>query len=103
MSLAAERTYLAYIRTGLALLAAGVGIVIAAPSANHRAQDVRRAAGVALILLAGTVLAAARPRWAAITRAMKQNDPLPQARIARLIGPLLVLVAAASIAVVLIA
>jgi putative membrane protein len=101
MSLAAERTFLAYIRTGLALLAAGVGVVIAAPSANHSAQDVRRVIGVALIVIGGVVIAAARPRWSAIDRAMRNGQPLPEAHIARLLGPLLVLVAAGAIAVVL--
>ena len=101
MSLAAERTYLAYLRTGLALLAAGVGIVVAAPSTHRDAQDVRRIIGVALIVLGGTVFAAARTRWAAVDRAMRNGQPLPRARVARLVGPCMVLVAAGAIAVVL--
>jgi len=35
MSLAAERTYLAYVRTALALLAAGVAVAGALPDAGH--------------------------------------------------------------------
>jgi putative membrane protein len=103
MSLAAERTYLAYLRTGLALVAAGVGVVIAAPSSNHGDQDLRRVVGVVLVVFGGVVLGAARPRWAAVERAVRHGEPLPRARVAHLIGPLLVLVAAAAIAVVLIA
>jgi putative membrane protein len=103
MSLAAERTYLAYLRTGLALLAAGVGVVVAAPRTDRAAQDVRRIVGVVLIVLGAAVLVAARPRWSAIDRAMRHGQPLPQARIVRLIAPLLVLVAAGAIAVVLLA
>jgi putative membrane protein len=100
MSLAAERTFLAYIRTGLALLAAGVGVVVAAPSTDHSTQEVRRVIGVALLVIGGVVLGAARPRWAAVDRAMRQGQPLPEAHIARLLGPLLVLIAAGAIAVV---
>lgn len=103
MSLAAERTYLAYLRTGLALLAAGVGVVVAAPSAKQDAQDVRRVIGVALIVLGGVVLGAARPRWSSVDRALRNGQPLPAARIARLVGPFLVVVAAGAIAVVLLA
>jgi len=47
MSLAAERTYLAYVRTALALLAAGVAVVGALPDLGH--EGLRRAIGVLLV------------------------------------------------------
>ena len=47
MSLAAERTYLAYVRTSLALLAAGVAVVGVLPNAGH--LPLRRATGLVLV------------------------------------------------------
>ena len=60
MSLAVERTYLAYVRTGLALLAAGVVVVGAVPQAPHPAT--RRVIGVLLIILGTLVVGTARGR-----------------------------------------
>ncbi|MEP7021029.1 MAG: DUF202 domain-containing protein [Pseudonocardiales bacterium] len=100
MSLAAERTYLAYLRTGLALLAAGVAVVGALPDA--RAQLLRRCIGLGLVILGGTVLAVARPRWAAIDRAMRQGKPLPTSRIVQYLGLVLVVAAVAAAVVVLV-
>jgi putative membrane protein len=76
MSLAAERTYLAYVRTALALLAAGVAVVGALPHAGH--EDLRRAAGVLLVLAGLLVAATARQRWRAIDDAMRRGTALPR-------------------------
>lgn len=99
MSLALERTYLAYLRTGLALLAAGVAVAGALPDAG--APGLRRALGLALVLVGGTVLAAARPRWAAVDRAMRRGEPLPSSRVVRSLGWMLVVAAVAAGVVVL--
>lgn len=99
MSLALERTYLAYLRTGLALLAAGVAVAGALPHAG--VLGLRRALGLALVLVGGTTLAAARPRWAAVNRAMRRGEPLPVSRVALSLGWMLVAAAVAAGAVVL--
>jgi putative membrane protein len=99
MSLALERTYLAYLRTGLALLAAGVAVAGALPDAG--AEELRRGLGVALVLVGGTVLAAARPRWVAVDRAMRQGEPLPLSQVTRWLGWMLVAAAVAAGVVVL--
>jgi putative membrane protein len=101
MSLAAERTYLAYLRTGLALLAAGVAIAAALPDAG--ASPLRRAIGVVLTAAGGSLLGFARPRWKAITRAMRRGEPLPPALPTRYLEPALIAVAIAACIVVLIA
>jgi putative membrane protein len=101
MSLAAERTYLAYLRTGLAVLAAGVAVVGALPSAG--AEALRRGIGAGLVVVGATVLAAARPRWAAIDRAMKRGEPLPRSPIVQSIGLVLVAAAVAAFVFVLVA
>jgi putative membrane protein len=99
MSLAVERTYLAYLRTGLALLAAGVAVAGALPDAG--APGLRRGLGLALVVVGGAVLAAARPRWVAVDRAMRRGEPLPASRVVRSLGWLLVLAAVVAGVVVL--
>ena len=99
MSLAAERTYLAYLRTGLALLAAGVAVVGALPDAG--AMVLRRIVGLGLIALGGSVLALARPRWRAVTEAMRRGEPLPANPVLGAVGWLLVAAAAGAAVIVL--
>ena len=99
MSLAAERTYLAYLRTGLSLLAAGVALAGALPDAG--VLWLRRIAGLALVCLGALVVLRARPRWEAVDRAMRAGEPLPRSRIAPLLGPALGVVAVAAAVVVL--
>ncbi|HYN76000.1 MAG TPA: DUF202 domain-containing protein [Candidatus Limnocylindria bacterium] len=78
MSLAAERTYLAYIRTSLALLVAGVAVVGAFQEAGY--LGLRRLIGVVLVLLGLLVGGFARARWREVDRAMRLNEPLPRGR-----------------------
>jgi putative membrane protein len=97
-SLAAERTYLAYVRTALALLAGGVAVVGVLPDAGYVA--LRRAIGL-LLVLAGLLLAAtARSRWRHVDDAMRRGEPLP---LSRTTVPVTVAVATAGVlAVVLV-
>jgi putative membrane protein len=80
MSLAAERTYLAFVRTALALMAAGVAIVGALPQAG--AVNVRRAAGALLVMLGLGLAGMARRRWQVVDAAMRRGLPLPRTRLA---------------------
>jgi putative membrane protein len=101
MSLAAERTYLAYVRTGLALTAAGVAVAGALPHAG--AETLRRVLGIALVVIGGAVFASARPRWAAVTQAMQRGEPLPPPRLGLGLSVVLVFAAAAAVAVAILA
>lgn len=75
-SLANERTFLAWVRTGLALLAGGVALLQLAPSFGTRLE--RLLPAVALMVL-GTVLAAmSHHRWRRTERAMRLNRTLPR-------------------------
>lgn len=73
-SFANERTFLAWIRTSLALLAAGVAVDVVDLSIGDRLQY-----GLAMTLIGlGLVSAvAAWIRWALAERAMRNNAPLP--------------------------
>ena len=100
MSLAAERTYLAYLRTGLALTAAGVGVAGALPHAG--AETLRRVIGVVLVLVGAFVLGVARLRWKAVDAAMRRGEPLPDNRVIANVSWLLVVVAIAAAVLVLV-
>ncbi|PKW19864.1 YidH family protein [Saccharopolyspora spinosa] len=84
-TLANERTFLAWIRTALALMAGGVGIE-ALNAATGQASPLRTA--LAFLLLLGGVLcsATAFARWMATERALRRGRPLPAPRLAPVIG-----------------
>ena len=84
-SLANERTFLAWIRTALALLAGAVAIIQFLPSS---ALVGLRTAFAAVLAVGGTVLpVVAYRRWSAVQRAMRLGRSLP-------VTPLLAVVAA---------
>jgi putative membrane protein len=71
-----ERTFLAWLRTALALVVAGVAVDVLAESADADADGYRPLAA-ALIVLGMTASAAAFVRWMANERAMRRQEPLP--------------------------
>ena len=87
--LANERTYLAWLRTALALVASGVAAArLLAGQSLHWAWET---VGV-LLIMAGVVTAAlARRRWRAMDAAMREGEPLPAPRIAVMIAGVIVL------------
>ena len=99
MSLAAERTYLAYVRTALALLAAGVAVAGALPDAGH--ENLRRMMGVVLVLAGLLVAATARARWRTVDAAMRRGTPLPHGRTPLALSAAVVIVALLALVLVL--
>ncbi|MET8845672.1 DUF202 domain-containing protein [Amycolatopsis sp. NPDC004625] len=94
-TLANERTFLAWLRTALGLLAGGVAV--------H--QLVTSAAGAVLaglcVALAAVLAATAYPRWRRVQVAMRAGEPLPPSRmILVLTGGLLTLIVAAAVLLV---
>jgi putative membrane protein len=75
-SFANERTFLAWIRTSLAFLAAGVAVDAVPLSIPNGVQRVLAALMVVLGLMAA---AASWLRWALAERAMRRGEPLPAA------------------------
>ena len=70
-----ERTFLAWIRTALALLAAGVGLEAFLGTAL---PDVpRRGLAAMLVVLGGALAVSAFWRWLATERALRHRRPLP--------------------------
>ncbi|MEE2568731.1 DUF202 domain-containing protein [Pseudarthrobacter sp. J64] len=97
-TLANERTFLAWIRTSLALLAGG--IAIEAFTADLFVQPVRQ--GIAILLLAlGMLLSAgAAVRWLRVERSMRRKAPLPLPLIVPLLAGAGALAAAVIIVVI---
>jgi putative membrane protein len=99
MSLAAERTYLAYVRTALALLAGGVAVVGALPHAGH--EGLRRVIGVLLVLVGLVLAVSARLRWREVDEAMRRGEALPRSGAITPVSVGVVLAAALALVLVL--
>ncbi|MBA9002325.1 YidH family protein [Thermomonospora cellulosilytica] len=74
-SLANERTFLAYVRTALALNAGALAVVQLLPDVATAGW--RRVAAVMLAVLGLVVVLAGYRRWSANERAMRRGEPLP--------------------------
>jgi putative membrane protein len=77
-SLANERTFLAWLRTGLALIAGGLAVAQFLPPLPI--PHLREATAVALLLLGGTVAVRAVDHWARSERAIRLGQELPASR-----------------------
>jgi putative membrane protein len=78
-----ERTFLAWIRTSLALVAAGVAVEA---FVSGLGEGTRTALAAALIGLGVATSVTAYGRWMAAERALRQNRPLPAPVLAPLLG-----------------
>jgi putative membrane protein len=77
VTFANERTFLAWVRTALALIAGGVAVGVAFETHN---QGVHAAVALAPIVLGGAVGAIGYRRWAAADAALRSGSPLPTDR-----------------------
>ncbi|SDG05557.1 putative membrane protein [Lentzea fradiae] len=97
-TLANERTFLAWIRTALGLLAAGVGVHQLLPPFDLPHGTAALALGC--IALAAVVAATSFPRWRRVQHAMRTGRPLPRSRMVPLLaGGVLVLAVAGAVLV----
>ncbi|GIJ07024.1 membrane protein [Micromonospora andamanensis] len=77
-SLANERTFLAWLRTGLALIAGGLAAAQFLPTLSL--VHLREAIAVVLLLLGGVVAIRAVDHWARTERAIRLGEELPASR-----------------------
>src|SRR4051812_27876242 len=82
-TLANERTFLAWIRTALALFAAGLAVV---EFLHSERRGVRLTIGLPLMLVAAYVAARTYQRWEAIERALRLRQPLPYGELTSALG-----------------
>lgn len=83
-TLANERTFLAWIRTSLALLAGGVAVE--AFTGEVFDEPVRTFLAVVLLVLSMLLSAGATVRWIRVERSMRRQAPLPLPLIAPLLA-----------------
>lgn len=95
-TLANERTFLAWIRTSLALLAGG--IAVEAFTVDLFDPAIRKVIAIVLLVLAMLIAGGASLRWLSVERAMRHGLPLPLP----LLAPLLALGATVVAVVVLV-
>ncbi|TQI79171.1 putative membrane protein [Serratia fonticola] len=98
-SLANERTFLAWIRTALGFLAAGVGLDQLAP--DLATPLIREMVSLLLCLFAGGLAIYGYLRWLRNEKAMRLKQDLPYTRSLRVISLFMVIVAAAAMIMVL--
>jgi putative membrane protein len=100
-TLANQRTFLAWSRTALALVAAGLGIVQLLPPFPGVRWG-RHAIGVPLIVLGAVTAAEAYREWTRTQRALRRGAPVPHSILPLLLAATIAIVAAVSAAVALV-
>ncbi|HEX2894211.1 MAG TPA: DUF202 domain-containing protein [Marmoricola sp.] len=95
-TLANERTFLAWIRTALALMAAGVAVIQLVPGLTV----IRHVLGILLIVLGGLLAAVSYRHWEQNERAMRLGEQLPHSAVPRLVGATLVVAATAALVLI---
>jgi putative membrane protein len=93
-----ERTFLAWIRTGLGFLAAGVAIAAVA-GLNERLSLEVRLASLLLVVCGLACAVGAWVRWVASERAMREGRALPSSPLLLVLVGVLVVVALIAVAV----
>jgi putative membrane protein len=97
--LANERTYLAWLRTGLALVAVGVAAERVLPAEGI--IWARQLIGVSLILAGVLTAGLARWRWQRVDRAVRAGGPIPRPNLGYLVTAAIVLNGLATIVLLL--
>ena len=99
-SLANERTFLAWVRTGLALIAGGLACSQFLPPLP--VAHLREIVSIVLLLLGGLVALRAVDHWARAERAMRLGTPLPRSRFPAVLAIVVALGAVALVIAVLV-
>jgi putative membrane protein len=96
-TLANERTFLAWIRTALGLLAGGVAVHQLVP----RPAAMSAVLAALCVVLAAVLAATGYPRWRRVQIAMRRGDPLPKSSMVIVLtaGVLLITVLAAALVI----
>jgi putative membrane protein len=96
-----ERTFLAWSRTALALVVAGLGVVQLLPPFPHVPWG-RHVLGVPLIVFGAVVAVVAYGEWVKSQRALRLGQPLPRSVMPRLLTVVITTLAVIAAVVVLI-
>lgn len=94
-SLANERTFLAYLRTALALLVAGAAVLQLVDVFEAETYD--RLLGAALLGLGALTSATSYRRWRIAEEAIRRSAPLPYSAVPGLLATALTVIAVATV------
>ncbi len=100
-TLANQRTFLAWSRTALALVAAGLGVVQLLPPFPGVPWG-RHVIGLPLIVLGAITAAQAYREWTRTQAALRRGDPLPRSALPLILAATIAIVAAAAAVVALV-
>ena len=100
-SLANERTFLAWVRSGLALVALGIAVATFVSTTETRGTSVLLS--VSLIVLGGVLSSMGWLRWLQVERAMRHGRGIPPTTLGLVIAIGIGVLALVAVAVVLIA
>lgn len=98
-TMANERTFLAWVRTGLALIALGLGVATFVATQEQFANSAYAAA--ALVALGGVVSAASWFRWLRVERAVRRSEPIPRSTLGLFVAVAIAVLAAILLAVII--
>jgi putative membrane protein len=93
-----ERTFLAWNRTALALVAGALAVW---QFLDDLPQGARLAIAVPLVVLAGVIAVTSHGRWRVNQRALRRGEPLPSSALPRTLAAGVTLVAAVAVVVLL--
>ena len=96
-----ERTFLAWSRTALALVVAGLGVVQLLPPFPGVPWG-RHVLGVPLIVFGAVVAVVAYGEWVKSQRALRRGDPLPRSVMPRLLTVVITVIGVIAAVVVLV-
>ena len=96
-----ERTFLAWSRTALALVVAGLGVVQLLPPFPGVPWG-RHVLGVPLIVFGAVVAVVAYGEWVKSQRAMRHGQPLPRSVMPRLLTAVITIIAVIAAVVILV-
>jgi len=96
-----ERTFLAWSRTALALVVAGLGVVQLLPPFPGVPWG-RHVLGVPLIVFGAVVAVAAYSEWVRSQRALRHGQPLPRSIMPQLLAAVVTVIAITAAVVVLV-
>jgi putative membrane protein len=96
-----ERTFLAWSRTALALVVAGLGVVQLLPPFPGVPWG-RHVLGVPLIVFGAVVAVVAYSEWVKSQRALRRGDPLPRSVMPRLLTVVITVIGVIAAVVVLV-
>lgn len=98
-SLANERTFLAWTRTALGMIALGVGVATFVSTQQTRGFSMVIAVG--LVVLGGVIAAMSWNRWLRVERAMRRGEGVPPSRTAPILAIGIGILAVLAIVVIL--